>query len=51
MNGPRRRPSNRQRVEDYYGVHETGIGARPAPAPADPAVPPAPPAVPPAPAG
>ncbi|GAB3134095.1 hypothetical protein GCM10027289_25240 [Tsukamurella serpentis] len=30
MNRPTRPPSNRQRVEDYYGVHETGMGPRPA---------------------
>ncbi|WP_254657574.1 roadblock/LC7 domain-containing protein [Tsukamurella pulmonis] len=35
MSGPRR-PSNRQRVEDYYGVHDTGMGSRPAPAPGGP---------------
>lgn len=41
MSGPRR-PSNRQRVEDYYGVHDTGMGAGPAPVapPAGPTVPP-----------
>ncbi|MCS3781562.1 roadblock/LC7 domain-containing protein [Tsukamurella ocularis] len=43
MSGPRRPRNNRQRVEDYYGVHDTGMGSRPAPA-----APPAPPAVPPA---
>ncbi|MET9327344.1 hypothetical protein [Tsukamurella sp. NPDC003166] len=47
MSGPnpnRRPPSNRQRVEDYYGVHDTGMGSRPAPppAPAGPTVPPRP---------
>ncbi|WP_231702879.1 roadblock/LC7 domain-containing protein [Tsukamurella asaccharolytica] len=44
MSGPRRPRNNRQRVEDYYGVHDTGMGSRPAPA-----APPAPPTVPPAP--
>ncbi|WP_244967685.1 roadblock/LC7 domain-containing protein [Tsukamurella tyrosinosolvens] len=43
MSGPRRPRNNRQRVEDYYGVHDTGMGSRPAPA-----APPAPPTVPPA---
>ncbi|MGZ9841087.1 hypothetical protein [Tsukamurella ocularis] len=40
MSGPRRPRNNRQRVEDYYGVHDTGMAARPAPAP--PTVPPGP---------
>lgn len=43
MSGPRRPRNNRQRVEDYYGVHDTGMGSRPAPA-----APPPPPTVPPA---
>ncbi|WP_231855517.1 roadblock/LC7 domain-containing protein [Tsukamurella pseudospumae] len=53
QNPNRRPPSNRQRVEDYYGVHDTGMGSRPAPppAPSGPTVPPTPPTVPPRPSG
>lgn len=36
MSGPRRRPTNRQRVEDYYGVHDTGMNTEAPPAPAPP---------------
>ncbi len=43
MSGPRPRPpSNRQRVEDYYGVHDTGMGTPPA-APQPGPTPPPPP--------